>query len=117
MRVSFFVIILMCSHMILAQKFENLSLIEKAIELDRNEDRRASFIEVHQFLDVCIFDTKCGVFMNDSFKKFGLVKGVFISVDRRLRCNSLSRSQALPVRFNNQGFLIDHAEDYSFRTH
>lgn len=97
-----------------AQKYQNLSLLEGRLNEVKVVDQREAFIEVNQFLDNCIFDEKCGVFLHHSFKHHGVIKGIFLSVDRRLRCTSLTKSQALPVRFNSQGYIIDHAEDYSF---
>lgn len=100
--------------LIQAQEYQNLYLIESELKREAVVDGRESFIEVNQFLDNCIFDEKCGVFLHHSFKYHGVLKGIFLSVDRRLRCTSLTKSQALPVRFNSQGYIIDHAEDYSF---
>lgn len=88
-------------------------LFEDAIKNSQKEDTRETHIEVHQFLDNCIYDQKCGVFLKESTKKTGLIKGFFLSIDRRLRCSSLTRSQALPVRFDSKGYIKDHAEDYS----
>ena len=94
-----------------AQEFHNLELIETSIGKSER-DERETHIEVPQFLDLCIYDQKCGVFLSHSFKALGPLRGFFLSIDRRFRCNGLTKSQALPVRFNQEGHLIDHAEDY-----
>ena len=112
MRIVLFMIFLLTASYGFSQKFENLSLIKASVQ--HVKEVEATHIEVPQFLDNCIYDQKCGVFLSSSFKKFGFLKGTFLSIDRRLRCNGLSKSQASPSRFNEQGLLKDYAEDYRF---
>lgn len=98
-----------------AQDFSDLALIKRSISKVDIDDSRFTHIQVNQFFDTCIYDEKCGVFMKNGFHNFGLVKGFFLSIDRRLRCTSLTRSRTLPIRFTKEGFIKDHAEDYSVK--
>ncbi|MEQ8906238.1 membrane protein insertion efficiency factor YidD [Ekhidna sp.] len=110
----FFIVTFFCGFISLsAQQFSDFELIERTISVAHPSDLRATHITVNQFFDTCIYDEKCGVFMKKSFNQFGFVKGFFLSVDRRLRCSSLTRSQVLPVRLTKEGFITDHAEDYA----
>lgn len=110
-----FILIMLCFGLsrVQGQEFKNFDLIEKSV-INENHEKEQHHIEVTQFLDQCIYDQKCGVFLSNSFKRFGVIKGTFLSIDRRLRCNSLTKSQILPVRFDTKGLIKDHAEDYSF---
>jgi putative component of membrane protein insertase Oxa1/YidC/SpoIIIJ protein YidD len=38
----------------------------------------------------CLYDVSCSDFSKQSIQKFGLLKGVFLSADRILRCNRIS---------------------------
>ncbi|WP_421763340.1 hypothetical protein [Ekhidna sp.] len=98
-----------------AQLLNDLALVERSISKRDIVDSRPSHIKVNQFFDTCIYDEKCGIFMKKGFAQFGFIKGFFLSIDRRLRCTSLTRSRALPIRFNKEGFIKDHAEDYSVK--
>lgn len=98
-----------------AQSTEKLTLLSNHLNSAKmqNEGNR---IEIHQFLDTCIYDHVCGEFTGESIKEFGVVKGLALTLDRRLRCNQLARSQFLPIRINSQGKVIDHWKDYRFET-
>lgn len=96
-------------------QLSDIQLIENAIRKDKKIDSRKTHVNFNQFFDTCIYDQRCGVFMSRSFKKFNPIKGFFLSIDRRLRCSALVKSQALPITFNSDGFIVNHAEDYSFK--
>jgi len=96
-----------------SQEIPNLSLIENTA-LNTRSEKVDHHISVPQFLDNCIYEHKCGSFLSDAFKEFGFVKGAFLSIDRRLRCNGLTRSQTFPIRFNKNGLIKDHPKDYRF---
>ncbi|WP_425392847.1 hypothetical protein [Ekhidna sp.] len=114
MRLAIIVFLTLCGLTSTAQ-LTDLQLIEKAIHKPQKADKRKTHIEVNQFFDTCIYDQKCGVFMSRSFKQFDPIKGFFLSIDRRFRCSALVKSQALPITFNSDGFIVNHAEDYSFK--
>lgn len=97
-----------------AQSAERLVLLTN--HLSTEEPPKERKIEVHQFLDTCIYDHVCGEFTGGSIREFGIVKGFALTIDRRLRCNQLAKSQFLPVRINQKGKVIDHWKDYRIET-
>lgn len=82
----------------------------------RTEKKEIATIQIPQFLDTCIYGEKCGEFCAGSIKEFGIIKGAFLTIDRRLRCNQLAKSQLLPVRFSEYGLVKDHWKNYRIET-
>ena len=93
-----------------AQQYSNFELLERSVT-EKSEAAPARH-GVGQFLDQCIFEERCGVFLKNSFKEYGIIKATFLSIDRRLRCTSLNKSQTFPHLFNEDGLIIDYAKDY-----
>lgn len=68
-----------------------------------------------QFSRYCLFELSCSNFSKAAISEFGLLKGVFMSVDRLLRCN-ISAIQDIPAdKFDPAGYAIDEPEKYHIR--
>jgi putative component of membrane protein insertase Oxa1/YidC/SpoIIIJ protein YidD len=65
-----------------------------------------------QFSAHCVYQRSCSNFCKKAIEEYGLIKGVFLSADRLLRCNSLSASEA--NEYDKNGYVID--ELYLYRT-
>ncbi len=65
-----------------------------------------------QIINDCIYQESCSNFGQHSFKNYGLVKGVFVTTDRLMRCNRLSQIHILPVRVNEEGKIADPSDWY-----
>lgn len=48
----------------------------------------------------CIYDLSCSNFSKASIAEFGMVKGLFLSADRLLRCNRISTLDFIPPKIN-----------------
>jgi len=48
----------------------------------------------------CLYHTSCSNFSKQSIGEFGMVKGVFLSADRLLRCNRISSLDLHPLNFD-----------------
>lgn len=66
----------------------------------------------NQILNDCIYDHSCSVFSKGAIKELGAIKGVFLTADRLMRCNRASHAEMDPVRFNKEGKITDHWNDY-----
>jgi putative component of membrane protein insertase Oxa1/YidC/SpoIIIJ protein YidD len=74
---------------------------------------RTSFLNLDkQYLRNCKFQTNCSSFCKQSLTKFGLIKGLFVSTDRLLRCDRITHATSSPYRINIQGKMIDFIEEY-----
>lgn len=65
-----------------------------------------------QVINDCIYQESCSNFGQHSFENYGLVKGLFITTDRLMRCNRLSQIHVLPVRVDNEGKISDPSHWY-----
>ena len=65
-----------------------------------------------QLLSDCKFQTNCTAYCKQSFGRFGIIKGLFISVDRLLRCDRITSATASPYRKTVNGKMIDYLEEY-----
>ena len=97
-----------------AQSLEKLSLISKKVNEERVKKDQS--IQVHQFLDNCIYEEKCGAFLKGSIQSYGIIKGTFLGIDRRLRDNQLAKSQFLKTRINTNGKIEDHWYNYKIES-
>ncbi len=68
-----------------------------------------------QFSGFCLYERSCSNFSKAAISEFGLIKGVFISADRLLRCN-ISAIHDIPAdKFDPAGYAIDEPEKYHIR--
>lgn len=77
-----------------------------------------SFYQNHissQLSASCIYETSCSRFSKKLFSEYGLVKGIFLTSDRMSKCNRISYSQASRFSLNDQGKIVEHVHDYSFK--
>lgn len=65
-----------------------------------------------QIINDCIYEQSCSEFSQGCMHEYGLFKGTILTMDRMMRCNRLSQSSTLPVRFNELGKISDHWYSY-----
>jgi uncharacterized protein len=63
----------------------------------------------------CLYHRSCSNYSKAAINEFGLIKGVFISADRLLRCNVNAINDIPPEDFDSDGFAIDEPSKYHFR--
>ena len=68
-----------------------------------------------QFSRVCLYERSCSNFSKAAISEFGLVKGVFLSADRLLRCNISAVQDTPSDQFDPAGYAIDEPEKYHIR--
>lgn len=54
----------------------------------------------------CPYEITCSNFSKQSIQEYGIVKGVFLSADRILRCNRIGILDTDPLDFNNKNGTI-----------
>jgi uncharacterized protein len=65
-----------------------------------------------QFSRTCLYESTCSNFSKKAIAEFGLVKGIFLSADRLMRCN-IAAMQDIPVgNYNFEGYAIDEPKIY-----
>ncbi len=50
----------------------------------------------------CAFDLTCSRFSAAAIRRFGIIKGGLLTVDRLTRCHSSLSAEILPINFNNR---------------
>lgn len=60
----------------------------------------------------CLYHRSCSNYGKAAIKEFGLIKGVFMSADRLLRCNMDAINDIPPGDFDKEGLAIDEPEKY-----
>ena len=61
----------------------------------------------------CPYEITCSNFSKQAIQEFGIVKGVFLSADRILRCNRIGVLDTDPLDFNeNNGTIMDAPNKY-----
>jgi putative component of membrane protein insertase Oxa1/YidC/SpoIIIJ protein YidD len=61
----------------------------------------------------CAYDLTCSRFSVMSIKRFGIIKGVFLTADRLTRCHPLVSQEVALINFNNHtGKVIDEPDMY-----
>jgi putative component of membrane protein insertase Oxa1/YidC/SpoIIIJ protein YidD len=50
----------------------------------------------------CAFDLTCSRFSAAAIRRFGIIKGGFLTVDRLTRCHSSLSVETVPINFNNR---------------
>lgn len=66
-----------------------------------------------QIINDCIYEESCSEFGQGAMRAFGPLKGTMLTMDRMMRCNRLSQSGTMPVRFNEIGKISDHWYRYA----
>jgi len=61
----------------------------------------------------CLYERSCSNFSKKAIEEFGLIKGVFLSADRLMRCNALAQGDI--VFFDEQGYAIDEPSFYKIK--
>jgi putative membrane protein insertion efficiency factor len=54
-----------------------------------------------QFSATCLYHPSCSDFSKQSIQKYGLVKGIFLSADRVMRCNRMAATGIHPLRIKD----------------
>lgn len=60
----------------------------------------------------CLYKLSCSNFSKAAITEFGLIKGVFLSADRLLRCNIGAIDDVPPEDFDIDGHTIDEPSKY-----
>jgi uncharacterized protein len=63
----------------------------------------------------CLYQRTCSNFSKESISEFGLIKGVFLSADRLLRCNTTAIEDVPADKFDTNNHAIDEPESYHIR--
>ena len=67
-----------------------------------------------QILSECPYELSCSNFSKAVISKYGIAKGVFLTADRLMRCNSTAARDITQFDFNDQHRIIDQPEKYCF---
>lgn len=54
-----------------------------------------------QFSAACLYNPSCSEFSKQSISEYGLLKGLFLSADRAMRCNRIAATGIHPLRIEN----------------
>ena len=68
-----------------------------------------------QIFRQCIYERSCSNFSKKAISEFGLIKGIFISADRLLRCNEQALNDIPPDQFDEIGLAIDEPSKYRLK--
>ena len=60
----------------------------------------------------CVYSRSCSNFSKEAIHQFGLVKGIFLTADRLLRCNRGCENDFPPSAFEPNGKIKDEPSDY-----
>jgi len=62
----------------------------------------------------CIYEETCSRFSRKLVNEKGILGGMVLSLDRLARCNKVTLAETSPLRFNQQGKVIEHLHEYNF---
>lgn len=63
----------------------------------------------------CIYKITCSDFMRLSIRRYGLIKGVAIGLDRLSRCNEMGTKNVPPYKYDpDTNLIIDNPKEYEF---
>jgi len=68
-----------------------------------------------QIMASCPYEISCSGFSKAVISKYGILKGLPLSADRLMRCNSMAARDYSEFYFNERHQLIDQPGDYCFR--
>lgn len=124
MRVLTLTIFLLFSITVFGQDFRaDLALVKsETLHKEQVKEKKSSFFKgilkiysnhiSDQIINDCIYEESCSEFSQGAIRSYGPLKGVMLSMDRMMRCNRLSQSGTMPVRFNEIGKISDHWYNY-----
>lgn len=124
MRALTLILFLFISVASFAQDFRSdLALVKsEALHEEHVEKEKSSFFKgilklysnhiSDQIINDCIYEESCSEFSQGAIRAYGPLKGTMLSMDRMMRCNRLSQSGTMPVRFNEIGKISDHWYNY-----
>lgn len=124
MRILITLTFLLCVGSAFGQDFKSdLALVRaEALHDEEQEEQKGSFFKgilkvysnhiSEQIINDCIYEESCSTFSQGALRTFGPLKGTMLSMDRMMRCNRLSQSGTMPVRFNEIGKISDHWYNY-----
>ncbi len=99
-------------------KFRHKSIIAKYNPLSLLASSSMLFYQYiisPQFFRHCLYERSCSNFSKKSILEFGLIKGVFMSADRLLRCNMEALNDIPPCDFDVYGYAIDEPKKYHIK--
>lgn len=62
----------------------------------------------------CYFELPCSSFSPAMIKRYGLLKGYFLTIDRLVRCTKISALETYSIRLSPQGKIKESPEDFHF---
>ncbi len=68
-----------------------------------------------QFFRHCLYEISCSNFSKQSINEFGLIKGLFMSADRLMRCNGTAINDVPPDLFDDEQLAIDEPSTYHWK--
>jgi putative component of membrane protein insertase Oxa1/YidC/SpoIIIJ protein YidD len=67
-----------------------------------------------QFQGSCLYERSCSNFSKEAIHHFGIIKGVFLSADRLMRCNHPVETEISFLDERENGKYSDEPEKYFF---
>jgi putative component of membrane protein insertase Oxa1/YidC/SpoIIIJ protein YidD len=117
-----FLILISVSFFGVSQEVSDFDLLVDHVNTERSDDNENTkfkgLLKVYnkaitdQIINDCIYEESCSNFGQKSIENYGLVKGLFVTTDRLMRCNRLSQLHVLPVRVNKEGKISDPSDWY-----
>ena len=68
-----------------------------------------------QISSSCAYQRSCSNFSKASIKEYGLLKGIFLSADRIMRCNTMVYQNTPADKLTKSGHIIDEPEKYKIK--
>ncbi|MGD0710472.1 MAG: membrane protein insertion efficiency factor YidD [Bacteroidales bacterium] len=68
-----------------------------------------------QFFRHCLYERSCSNFSKQAINEFGLIKGIFMSADRLMRCNGTAINDVPPDLFDDEQLAIDEPSKYHWK--
>jgi putative component of membrane protein insertase Oxa1/YidC/SpoIIIJ protein YidD len=68
-----------------------------------------------QFFRHCLYERSCSNFSKQAIYEFGLIKGIFMSADRLMRCNGTAINDVPPDLFDDEQLAIDEPSKYHWK--
>ena len=63
----------------------------------------------------CVYSRSCSNFAKQAILEYGIIKGVFLTADRLMRCNAHCENDIPPYSFETSGKAIDEPFLYRFK--
>ena len=64
---------------------------------------------------ICVFEIRCSTFNRGLFHEYGVLKSVFLSIDRLGRCNRLSYTEVSSLSLDTKGKIKEDTSDFTFK--